>query len=701
MDTLFDSLLAEVNRLHAHPDWLPIERSQVSFYSQQLSSLSNSYQILKITDHPGFLCLHILVSRILEYKNVRQASVDYFNDPDPPDLSLVGDQLAFEVSQIFDISMKDFSKASPECASKYFHFDRNKYQEQVDGDVFVGFHVEASNLLKQLASFTRRKLEVISIVGMAGLGKTTLATRLYNDSYVVSYFYVRSWITISQVYHKRDLLLDMLRSIVEITDEICVMNDNMLAHLLYRALMGRRFLIVIDDIWSKGFIHPDGTNTSLEDVAKDYLMDLISRCLVVVGKKGLNGSIRTCRIHDLLRDMCLRKAEEINILSNMYKYNKHSFSCSHSSTSSSTKSQLSLSTNGILTILPSCSCYSSEVSRTFFKDVSITWDTSKLIRSLDISSIELFVFPVELLQLVHLRYLELRFRSGNPPEFISDLRELQTLIMSSRMNMVIPKNMWKMIRLRHLCIKSGENIVNFSSLEEDPCLLENLQTMSLVSPVRPCQHILSRTRSLRKLGLCGPFITKSGDLKFPDLGLLMHLKTLKLLNTIPLCKAGRLSDSIIFPESLRSLSLSNTYLDWREGWAFEMIPNLEVLKLKFHAFVGQNWETSLEAFPRLKFLKLEGLDIVHWTASRNHFPVLQRLQVYRCSCLMEIPEDFGSICTLEWLELSGCSDAATNSAIEIQKYQMSIGNDWLKILLNPGLSKQMHKGQTGQFSEHF
>lgn len=50
---------------------------------------------------------------------------------------------------------------------------------------------------------------------------------------------------------------------------------------------------------------------------------------------------------------------------------------------------------------------------------------------------------------------------------------------------------------------------------------------------------------------------ESRGLKFADLGRLIHLKSLKLLNTIPLCKAGRLSDSVIFPQSLRSLSLSN------------------------------------------------------------------------------------------------------------------------------------------------
>ncbi|KAK1358699.1 putative Disease resistance protein [Heracleum sosnowskyi] len=297
------------------------------------------------------------------------------------------------------------------------------------------------------------------------------------------------------------------------------------------------------------------------------------------------------------------------------------------------------------------------------------------IRALDLSSIELFVFPSELLQLVHLRYLELRFRSGNPPESISNLRELQTLIMSSRMNMVVPKNMWKIINLRHLLIKSGENLVHLSDVEEEPILVENLLAMSLVSPTRPCQNILFSTRNLQELGLCGPLTTKTGDLKFPE----QPLRKLKKK-----FKATRLSTSVIFPGSLKYLTISNTHLDWTEAWLFEMIPNLEVLKLIFHAFVGKDWETSPKAFPRLKFLRLYELDIVNWTVSRDHFPMIQG---YRCTdapFLMEILEDFGNICTLEWIELSGCSDAAISSARDIQKEQKRNGNDWLKILLNAG-----------------
>lgn len=432
-------------------------------------------------------------------------------------------------------------------------------------------------------------------------------------------------------------------------------------------------------LWiAEGFIHLDGTQKTLEDVAEDHLTDLISRSLVVVGKKGSNGAMKTCYIHDLLRELCVRKAKEENFSLNIFNYNKHSYPCSHSSNDPCRESQLLLSPNvpGIPSI---CLCYSTELSVKFFDGVSIVWETSKVIRALDLSSLKFSVFPIALVQLVHLRYLELRFRTGNLPESICRLQELQTLIMTSRMNMVVPKYIWKMINLRHLCIKTGENPMDFSNVEEEPSFLENLQSLSLVSPASPCQHILAKTKNLRKLGLCGTLTTRSGEFKCPDLGLLMHLETLKLLNTTPFCKAGRLSNSIAFPGSLKKLTVSNTYLDWKEAWVFEVMPNLEVLKLKSHAFFGDCWEPSPEAFPCLKFLKLEELDIVTWTASRNHFPVLERLQVIGCLLLMEIPEDFGNICTLEWIEVSGCSNAVTSSVREIQKEQKSYGNDLLHI----------------------
>lgn len=55
-------------------------------------------------------------------------------------------------------------------------------------------------------------------------------------------------------------------------------------------------------------------NKSLEDVAHNYLMDLIGRSLVLVAKRSSNGQVKACNMHDLLREMCLRIAEEENFL---------------------------------------------------------------------------------------------------------------------------------------------------------------------------------------------------------------------------------------------------------------------------------------------------------------------------------------------------------------------------------------------------
>lgn len=232
IDFLFDRLLGEVNRLFTYPDWLPKERCQIYFYCQQLSYLSKElFRGSLNTCHDGYLSelltdptLNILVTRILVHKNLRTRSVDLLKCDQPPDLTPVGDRLAFEVSVTFKGPwMQDFSKPAKDFAS-IFHFDKSKFREYEE-EVFIGFQEEANILLQQLACITKKQLQVISIVGMAGNGKTTLARRLYNDPYVVSYFYLRAWVTCSQVYHKRDSLLSILKSVVEITDDqVCSVN---------------------------------------------------------------------------------------------------------------------------------------------------------------------------------------------------------------------------------------------------------------------------------------------------------------------------------------------------------------------------------------------------------------------------------------------------------------------------------------------
>ena len=73
----------------------------------------------------------------------------------------------------------------------------------------VGFDEVVQKLRQQLSSGSS-KLDVISIVGMPGLGKTTLANKLFFDQFVVSHFDVRAQCCVSQLYIRKDLFFVVL-----------------------------------------------------------------------------------------------------------------------------------------------------------------------------------------------------------------------------------------------------------------------------------------------------------------------------------------------------------------------------------------------------------------------------------------------------------------------------------------------------------
>ncbi|KAG9143950.1 hypothetical protein Leryth_022969 [Lithospermum erythrorhizon] len=63
-------------------------------------------------------------------------------------------------------------------------------------------------------------------------------------------------------------------------------------------------------LWSaEGFVQDYETN-SLEDVAKKYVVDLITRSLVIFSKERSLGGVKTCRVHDLLHEFCKQKTKE-------------------------------------------------------------------------------------------------------------------------------------------------------------------------------------------------------------------------------------------------------------------------------------------------------------------------------------------------------------------------------------------------------
>ncbi|KAL1174509.1 hypothetical protein V6Z11_A04G017300 [Gossypium hirsutum] len=122
----------------------------------------------------------------------------------------------------------------------------------IDGAVeYVGRANEKQKMLELLKSNNSDGVCVLSIVGMGGIGKTTLAQIVYNDPSIKESFYHKSWVCVSDDFDAVNITKTILRSLdADSRDE----NDlNLLQVMLKEKLSGKRFLLVLDDIWNESY----------------------------------------------------------------------------------------------------------------------------------------------------------------------------------------------------------------------------------------------------------------------------------------------------------------------------------------------------------------------------------------------------------------------------------------------------------------
>ncbi|PHU13902.1 hypothetical protein BC332_15107, partial [Capsicum chinense] len=82
---------------------------------------------------------------------------------------------------------------------------------------------------------------------MPGSGKTTLAYKVYNDKSVFSHFDLRAWCTVDQEYDEKTLLVKLFNQVTG--SDLKFGEDIDVADMLRKQLFGKRYLIVLDDVW--------------------------------------------------------------------------------------------------------------------------------------------------------------------------------------------------------------------------------------------------------------------------------------------------------------------------------------------------------------------------------------------------------------------------------------------------------------------
>ncbi|KAM0952638.1 putative P-loop containing nucleoside triphosphate hydrolase, leucine-rich repeat domain superfamily [Dioscorea sansibarensis] len=107
-------------------------------------------------------------------------------------------------------------------------------------------------LLKEPGASGDCNVNVIPIVGMGGIGKTTLTQHAFSDEEVAKCFDRKVWICVSDDFNRSKILQDMVTSLTVSKSEKFAHNRNLdlLEDELKRNLLGKSLLLVLDDVWS-------------------------------------------------------------------------------------------------------------------------------------------------------------------------------------------------------------------------------------------------------------------------------------------------------------------------------------------------------------------------------------------------------------------------------------------------------------------
>ncbi|KAL1807122.1 hypothetical protein ACET3Z_030190 [Daucus carota] len=397
-------------------------------------------------------------------------------------------------------------------------------------------------------------------------------------------------------------------------------------------------------LWiAEEFISEDeeGDGVVMEDLAEDCLNELINRNLIQIQSLLLNGKVGTCRVHDLVRELAIKKAEEQKLLV-IFDSSKDQPNLIHL-LEGQRRHAISNGIGECLKLLEQRRFDASYLRsllfevyevKVYLKEVKLMHTRFKNLKVLDMSSVRSDWIPEEIGDLVLLKFLGLTSHGSKTvavPASIGKLKKLQSLWGGRDGSYyTVPRELWELPELRHLYYLFIE-ISGRLNIGSHQTKLHSLIGIQMREWVKIDTVNFTNLRTLHILN--NDHVDEHGGYSLESLSSLNLLKSVYLVGIIKHSLELR-----FLPDSVMDLTLYYSDLKDDPMPSLENLPNLTTLELDRNVYRGNKMVCSQNAFPSLQILRLSRFDYLKELQVKDGaFPCLKSFQALYCEKLKKIP----------------------------------------------------------------
>ncbi|KAK7258399.1 hypothetical protein RIF29_23973 [Crotalaria pallida] len=441
---------------------------------------------------------------------------------------------------------------------------------------------------------------------------------------------------------------------------------------------------------AEGFVKPK-SHENLEEVAKEYLNELVNRSLVQVSSFTIDGKPKRCRVHDLLHEMILTKIKDFSFChfigngeddSSMLNGEIRRLQIAGEEiprlqiASGMIQRCLQIASNSIDhsnvktvegSFIQSLYVFREELSEDFVKMILTK---CKRLKVIDFQDMEISNYKLECLgDLIHLRYLSFKnTQLQDLPMSIGNLHNLETLDLRGTYIKQLPTEIKKVRKLRHLLHHRGLELM------EGMGSFEFLQTLYMVKVGDHGDELIKELEKLTQLRSLGIFLLPSYKKNVSALCSsinnmqLLHLEKLFIdatktkesidfgsISLTPMLqklilggKLERFQEWILKCRNIVKLTLANSSLTEDPLKQLKCLPNLLFLRLA-DAYEGQRLHFENDGgFQKLKKLELYDLWILNSIyIDEGALPSLKELKLFEIPNLKVVPFGIHHLAKLE------------------------------------------------------